>query len=151
MESRTSKDYWLVGIQFVLFILFLIPFNYRFLVPKMVLIPSLIVSIFGFIIAIMAIFNLDKSLTAFPTPKDNAKLITTGLYRFARHPIYSGILLTVFGYALYSQSLSRLFISFALLILFYIKTNYEEAKLSKRYPDYKIYKSKVGRFMPRVW
>lgn len=149
MESRTSKDYWLVGTQFFLFFLFLIPFGFGFTVPQWLEIPSLIIAILGVLMVVIAIFNLDKSLTAFPTPKAGSQLITSGLYSFARHPIYTGVLLTVFGFSFYTASVARLLISLALLILFYIKTNYEEHKLSQKYPDYLQYKSKVGRFFPK--
>jgi protein-S-isoprenylcysteine O-methyltransferase Ste14 len=112
-------------------------------------IPSLILSILGFTVVLVALFNLDKSLTAFPTPKNNSELITSGLYKYVRHPIYTGILLTVFGYSIYSMSISRLTVSLLLSILFYFKTNYEEQKLSDKYTVYQAYKLKVGRFLPR--
>jgi protein-S-isoprenylcysteine O-methyltransferase Ste14 len=149
MTNRSAKDYWLVGTQFFLFFLFLFPTNYHFVVVIFLQISSLILSILGFVIVLVALFNLDKSLTAFPTPKSNSELITTGLYHFVRHPIYTGILLTVFGYSLYSQSVSHLVISFLLLILFYFKTNYEEQKLVLKYTDYKAYRSRTGRFLPK--
>ncbi|MDP1815617.1 MAG: methyltransferase [Leadbetterella sp.] len=112
--------------------------------------PSLILSIFGFIIVLIALFDLDKSLTAFPTPKNNSELITSGLYKYVRHPIYTGILLTVFGYSIYSASIPRLIISLLLLILFYFKTHYEAYKLSQKYPDYSAYKARTGRFIPKL-
>ena len=149
MANRSAKDYWLVGTQFFLFFLFLFPTNYHFEVVAFMKIPSLILSILGFIIVLVALFNLDKALTAFPTPKSNSELITSGLYRYMRHPIYTGILFTVFGYSIYSMSISRLTVSLLLSILFYFKTNYEEQKLSDKYTDYQAYKLKVGRFLPR--
>ena len=148
MANRSAKDYWLVGTQFFLFFLFLFPTNYHLQVATFFQIPSLILSILGFIIVMVALFNLDKSLTAFPTPKSNSELITSGLYKYVRHPIYTGILLTVFGYGFYSESVSRLTISLLLLILFYFKTNYEEQKLSQKYPEYGAYKARTGRFIP---
>lgn len=150
MTNRSNKDYWLVGTQFFLFFLFLFPINYHFKVVAFLQIPSLILSILGFIIVLVALFNLDKSLTAFPTPKNNSELITSGLYNYVRHPIYTGILLTVFGYSFYSASISRLTISVLLLILFYFKTNYEEHKLSQKYPEYGAYKARTGRFIPGI-
>lgn len=148
MTNRLAKDYWLVGIQFFLFLLFLFPTNYHLEIPVFLQIPSLILAIVGFIIVLVALFNLDKALTAFPTPKNNSELITSGLYKYVRHPIYTGILLTFFGYSIYSTSISRLIISVLLMILFYFKTNYEEQKLSQKYPEYGAYKARTGRFIP---
>ena len=89
MTNRSNKDYWLVGTQFFLFLLFLFPTNYHLEIPAFLKIPSLILSIVGFTIVLVALFNLDKSLTAFPTPKSNSELITSGLYNYVRHPIYT--------------------------------------------------------------
>ncbi len=150
MINRSNKDYWLVGIQFLLFLIFLIPFDLRFGVADYLRFPSLLVAIIGFLIVVVTLFNLDKSLTAFPTPKSNSELITSGLYKYVRHPIYTGILLTVFGYAFYSGSFSRVAISVFLLILFYFKTNYEEQKLLQKYPEYLAYKAQTGRFIPSL-
>jgi protein-S-isoprenylcysteine O-methyltransferase Ste14 len=150
MANRSAKDYWLVGTQFFLFFLFLFPTKFLFNVAAFLQIPGLILSILGFIIVLIALFDLDKSLTAFPTPKNNSELITSGLYKYVRHPIYTGILLTVFGYSIYSASIPRLIISLLLLILFYFKTNYEEHKLSEKYPDYYAYKARTGRFIPNL-
>jgi protein-S-isoprenylcysteine O-methyltransferase Ste14 len=150
MANRSAKDYWLVGTQFFLFFLFLFPTKFLFKVAAFLQIPSLILSILGFIIVLIALFDLDKNLTAFPTPKNNSVLITSGLYKYLRHPIYTGILLTVFGYSIYSASIPRLIISLLLLILFYFKTNYEEYKLSQKYPDYSAYKARTGRFIPNL-
>mgnify|MGYP001395839544 CR=1 FL=1 len=148
MTKRSNKDYWLVGTQFILFLIYLIPFDLGFEVADYFRFPSLLFSIIGFLIVLVGLFNLDKALTAFPTPKNNSELITSGLYKYVRHPIYSGILLTAFGYAFYSQSISRLTISVLLLILFYFKTNYEEQKLSQKYPEYGAYKARTARFFP---
>lgn len=150
MINRSNKDYWLVGIQFLLFLIFLITSKFHFFVADYLRFPSLLLSIIGFLIVLVALFNLDKSLTAFPTPKNNSELITSGLYNYVRHPIYTGILLTVFGYSIYSASIPRLIISLLLLILFYFKTQYEEYKLSQKYPDYSAYKARTGRFIPNL-
>jgi protein-S-isoprenylcysteine O-methyltransferase Ste14 len=150
MINRSNKDYWLVGIQFLLFLIFLVPSKFHFFIADYLRFPSLLLSIIGFLIVLVALFNLDKSLTAFPTPKNNSELITSGLYKYVRHPIYTGILLTVFGYSIYSASIPRLIISLLLFILFYFKTNYEEYKLSQKYPGYSAYKARTGRFIPKL-
>ncbi|MCP9768588.1 isoprenylcysteine carboxylmethyltransferase family protein [Lacihabitans sp. LS3-19] len=149
MQNRSPKDYWFVGIQFTLFFAFLFNFPYSIGIHFWVKYLGLGIAILGLAIVIIALFHLDKNLTAFPTPKVQSELITSGLYAFMRHPIYSGILLTVFGFSAFSDSIYRLIISFSLLVLFYFKTNYEEKKLKNKYPEYSNYKAKTGRFLPR--
>ncbi|MCP9757282.1 DUF1295 domain-containing protein [Lacihabitans sp. CCS-44] len=87
MTKRSNKDYLLVGTQFLLFLIYLIPFDLNFEVADYLRFPSLLVAIIGFLIVLVALLNLDKNLTAFPTPKNNSELITSGLYRYVRHPI----------------------------------------------------------------
>lgn len=146
--KKTFLDYALVGIQFCLFALFLLDFLPPFSLPLWIQWISLVLAVIGCSIVVLAILQLRNSLTAFPTPKDGSVLITNGLYKWVRHPIYTGILLSVYGYALYSTSSSRLIISLVLTALFFIKTEYEERQLKKKYPLYTEYAERTGRFFP---
>lgn len=148
--KKTSLDYVLVGIQFLLFGLFFVDFFESFALPNLLKWVAFVSTWVGFFILALAILQLRNSLTAFPTPKDNSSLITSGLYKWVRHPIYTGILLAVFGYSLYSTSYSRLGISFALMFLFFIKTAYEERQLKRKYPTYTEYAEKTGWFFPKL-
>jgi protein-S-isoprenylcysteine O-methyltransferase Ste14 len=67
-----------------------------------------------------------------------------------RHPIYSGIIFLFSGYSVYQNSVYKLLISLLLVILFYLKSNYEEQRLAQKFPDYKQYRSKTGRFFPWI-
>src|SRR5512146_2480166 len=58
-----------------------------------------IVLLAGVLLFIAAIFRLGSNLTAVPYPKERGTLIETGPYRLVRHPIYSGVILSVFGWA----------------------------------------------------
>jgi len=141
------KDYFFVGIQFLLFAIYLFNFELlEFKFPDSLSIPFLIISTIGFLIIAIAILQLNKNLSPFPTPKSNSELIQTGLYKYIRHPIYTGIILMTFGYGFYVNSLFKIFISVALLILFYFKSSYEEKMLQNKFSDYSEYKKTTGRF-----
>jgi protein-S-isoprenylcysteine O-methyltransferase Ste14 len=76
-------------------------------------------------------------------------LVTSGLYRICRNPIYLGLLLVVAGYALMLPTL----LSLVLLPGFYIgirqQTSAEEAWLLRTYGDaYRDYARRVGRLVP---
>jgi protein-S-isoprenylcysteine O-methyltransferase Ste14 len=78
-------------------------------------------------------------------------LVTTGLYRFSRNPIFSALLAIVAGYALLVPT--RL--SIALLIGTYLGVRAqvlaEEAYLLRAYGDaYRAYARQVGRFLPGI-
>ncbi len=141
------KDVLLVTIQFVLLTIFYIPFiPDTFQIPIVLKYTGAIISIFGFLIILIAILQLNKNLTPFPTPKDEGTLINTGLYKYIRHPIYSGIFLAAIGISFYTGSYWQLSISFILLILFYFKSMYEESLLIEKYKDYKDYMKRTRRF-----
>lgn len=148
--TKTSKDYLLVSIQFLLFALYLFDFLPKLEIPVFYTYLGLFFATLGMVISVISLANLDENLTVFPTPKQNSELITKGLYKFSRHPIYSGILLFVFGFAIFWESYYKLLISVLLLILFYLKTLYEEKQLKKKYPNYIHYQKVTGRFFPKI-
>lgn len=146
--KKNCKDYLFVSIQFILFFCFIFDFNWSMKMGFAIQETGLLIAIFGAIIIILAILQLNKNLSPFPTPKNNTTLLQNGLYKYMRHPIYSGIIFLFTGYSLYQNSFYKLGISLLLVILFYFKSNYEEQRLEQKFPDYKLYKNKTGKFFP---
>lgn len=144
------KDYVLVALQMLVFILYIFDLPILKLdFPEVVQITALISSVFGTLVILVAILQLNKNLSPFPTPKSGSRLIETGLYKYVRHPIYTGILMTFSGFAIFSLSGYRLLLSLILYIVFVVKVDYEERKLSERFRDYKNYRKRTGRFFPK--
>jgi len=106
--------------------------------------------VLGAVVIVVAGLSLGRALTALPTPTARGKLRTGGLYRFVRHPIYSGLLALVVGGAITSRSVLRLALAAALLGLLTAKASWEEAMLRQRYPEYEEYSRRTQRFVPRV-
>jgi len=145
-----SKDFIYVISQFILLGLYLLNLNiFEFKITIVIRYISLLILILGIFIFGLALIQLNKNLSPFPTPKNDSNLIESGLYKYIRHPIYTGILLIVFGYGVYSQSEFKLIISLLLLILFYFKSSYEEQQLNKKFEKYIEFKRKTGRFFPK--
>ena len=143
------KDLWFVGIQGILFLCFLWPGPFSFSTPAYISYTLYGLAGIGAMILLIAVLQLNSTLSPFPTPRSSGQLITNGLYAHVRHPIYSGILLLAFGLALATGSFFRLLISLLLLLLFYYKSSYEEKLLEKHYPDYADFKNSRGRFSPK--
>jgi len=149
--SLKTKDYVFVIIQFGLFLIYtldvkLLSINY----PSFVNLLGLIISFIGAIVIIVALLQLNKNLSPFPSPKSNSKLIKNGLYKYIRHPIYTGILFYAFGNALYTNSVFKIVIGTLLCLLFYYKSKYEELKLLDFFKDYDMYRKNTGRFLPPI-
>lgn len=145
-----SKDIVLVSIQLVLFIVYTIPVGWSLEFFLWFKIFGWVMAFFGFIVLALALLQLNKNLSPFPTPKNSAVLIQNGLYAWVRHPIYSGILLLFFGYGIYQDSLFKIVITIILWVLFYFKTQYEELQLQLKFPKYVVYKKNTGRFFPTI-
>ncbi len=134
------KDLFFVGIQICLFACFILDFTILISISNGLKTVSLFIAITGLLIIIVATIQLNKNISPFPTPKNKAILIQNGLYKYSRHPIYTGIILFVFGSSFYLVSVYKLIISVLLLILFYFKSAYEEILLQDKFPNYTIYK-----------
>jgi protein-S-isoprenylcysteine O-methyltransferase Ste14 len=78
-------------------------------------------------------------------------LVTDGIYRHSRNPIFLALLTFVAGYALMLPTI----LSFVLLVGMYVGIRYqvaaEEAYLSETYGEaYRDYAGRVGRFVPGI-
>jgi protein-S-isoprenylcysteine O-methyltransferase Ste14 len=93
--------------------------------------------------SVIAIGNLGKSFSIMPEAR---KLVTSGPYAFARHPLYVAEMLSIGGTAiLYQQPWAGL-LALGVLILLTIRSHFEERVLSEAYPEYAAYRAKVKRF-----
>ena len=105
------------------------------------------------IVIIMARVNLGKQGTGTLVVRENHELITTGLYKYLRHPMYSGTLLGVIGFALVSQSIFVSLITFVLYFwIFNKRLIYEEDLLEKTFGEkYQKYKVSSYRLIPFLY
>lgn len=95
-----------------------------------------------------AFFSLRRVIQIEPEPKSGGHLITSGIYRCFRHPIYTGISLVVVGLFLRKPTLA-LAIGGAVVIAFLLlKTRFEEQLLTQRYPEYSEYRRRTWGVFP---
>lgn len=102
----------------------------------------------GGVAALVGAAGLGAGLTASPLPSAAARLRTTGLYAWVRHPIYSGLLLAGAGVVLLGGRLSRVAVWAVLLLLLWGKSRFEERKLAARFPGYRDYEARTPRLIP---
>jgi protein-S-isoprenylcysteine O-methyltransferase Ste14 len=85
------------------------------------------------------------------TQKEEPELVTSGPYRLVRHPIYSGILLAVFGTSL-ATNLYWLIAFLVMGVYFVYSASVEEQFLMTSFPStYPNYKAKTKMLIPFVF
>jgi protein-S-isoprenylcysteine O-methyltransferase Ste14 len=126
-----------------------------FLEPKASILSSAsilsIVATFIYIIATVILFfaflALRPSLRVSPIPKNGAPLITSGIYKYFRHPMYLAVLLFGAGLTLNNLNVISILIWFMLLVTLIIKANFEDSLLLERHPNADLYqKTVIGMF-----
>jgi protein-S-isoprenylcysteine O-methyltransferase Ste14 len=104
----------------------------------------------GLALAVWARVYLGSNWGMPMTEKEEPELVTSGPYRFIRHPIYSGILLGILGTAL----ATNLYWLIGLLVIgayFYYAASVEERNLSAAFPTaYAAYRSRTKKLIPFV-
>jgi protein-S-isoprenylcysteine O-methyltransferase Ste14 len=112
---------------------------------------GVVLCVLGVIVAIWSRRILAGNWSSEVTFKEGHELIQTGPYRFARHPIYSGILLICLGTVVAQGQLHR-WIGFVLMFAgFWIKLRQEESLMERHFPNaYSSYRNRVKALVPFI-
>jgi methanethiol S-methyltransferase len=79
-------------------------------------------------------------------------LVTTGLNRYVRHPLYFSLVLLMSGYLLHSGTDTHLAVFVVVLAYLIIGSRLEERKLEATYGDaYRAYQQRVRRLVPFIF
>jgi protein-S-isoprenylcysteine O-methyltransferase Ste14 len=78
-------------------------------------------------------------------------LVSTGAFRYVRHPLYLGCILFYLGLAFCTFSLFSLVLWVAIFIFYNYIASYEEKLLEAKFGEsYRIYQEHTGKWMPRM-
>lgn len=95
----------------------------------------------GIFIEIWAVWHLRF---AFATEPAARRLVMTGPYRLARHPIYSGACLSYLGLLMTHPTIPLALALLGWVVCIRLRMRYEEAILTSAFPDYAEYRRRVG-------
>jgi protein-S-isoprenylcysteine O-methyltransferase Ste14 len=126
--------------------------NYR-LIPDVsqVWAAGLVLTAAGIAISLWARLSLGSNWSGTVTLKQDHQLVSTGLYRWIRHPIYTGILLAMFGTAMIRGQLVGWFGTVMVLTAFYFKARREEKFLREEFgPSFDEHVRRTGMFLPKL-
>ncbi len=99
----------------------------------------------GMIFWISSVFLVKKAF-------ESHKLITTGVYRFSRNPLYAAFIVFIIpGISFLTNNLLLLAVSIMMYIAFKMRIGKEEEFLAKEFgEDYEQYKKQVAQLIPFV-
>jgi protein-S-isoprenylcysteine O-methyltransferase Ste14 len=105
--------------------------------------------VIGALLAAAGIRNFVRSGTPVPTNQPTRALVTTGIHRWSRNPIYLGMFLIYVGIGLAAQNAWILILTLPLIpTIRYGVIAREEAYLESRFGDsYRDYKARVRRWL----
>lgn len=85
-----------------------------------------------------------------PEIKENASLISTGAYRYIRHPMYFSVLVMMLGVVASQPTILNLFIYMLLIVTLFLKAKKEEMLWVEHSFEYKNYMQNTKRIIPFV-
>ena len=102
----------------------------------------------GIALAVWARLHLGRNWGMPTTQRAEPELVTSGPYRFVRHPIYTGLLTAMLGTALVDNLLGLIVVA-VLIAYFYYCGIIEERNLTVTFPTaYPEYKSRTKMLIP---
>ncbi len=104
----------------------------------------------GLAFAIVAVCTLKRFYCSTLVIREDHQLVTHGLYRFTRHPIYFGVLVVCLSVPVYAGSWLGLAVMLLLVPIFLNRIRLEEQMLTEEFGDaYRTYREKTSKLIPR--
>lgn len=139
-------SYFLVIVQFscITLLIFLNPSMFTKTLPLVIF--CLGISLFLYIMYDIKTANFN----IIPEIKENAPLITTGVYKYIRHPMYFAVIVTIFSPLSSTLNLTNICIGIVLIFTLFLKAKKEENLWMQESKEYAKYKEKTKMIVPFV-
>jgi protein-S-isoprenylcysteine O-methyltransferase Ste14 len=117
--------------------------------------PSLVglaLIVMGYTLLLLGQITLGRFHSSTLVIKEDHRLITHGIYRLVRHPMYLGVILVAIGLAVTASSVTGFLIMLALVPVFLIRIRMEERLLMQEFGDaYRAYRAATNKLIPFVY
>ncbi len=111
-------------------------------------IAGLAIGAIGAILSFVALWSLKKSFSLMTEVRE---LVTTGLHRRVRHPLYMAEIIHIFGIAILSGTPVGMWLFVIAVAMQVVRAKIEENKFQQTVPEYAEFKSNTGFLWPKLW
>jgi protein-S-isoprenylcysteine O-methyltransferase Ste14 len=130
------------------FLIYAIPFFPRRELSVTAEMVSTLLVLFGSAAAVITLARLGRS---FSMMAEARRLVTSGPYRYVRHPLYLAEEFAIVGISMQFFSLATAFV-LAVQIAFQLRRMHnEEAVLAENFPEYAAYQQRTARLLPGIY
>lgn len=144
--TKKAYSYLLVSLQFIFITILVIEHGLH--VPSIL---ALFISFLGCGFGVYTVkYNPLGNFNIIPEIKENAFLITTGAYRYIRHPMYFSVLVVMLGVVLSNLTLASIFIYMLLVATLFLKAKKEEYLWMECSYEYKRYMQRTKIIIPFI-
>lgn len=114
-------------------------------------VPALIIFMPGLAMGFWALdHNKRGNFNIQPKIKEGCRLVTTGAYRYIRHPMYTSVLTMMFAVLVSTPTLLELFFFTALIVTLVLKAKREENLWCGHDESYLEYQKSTKLFIPYI-
>ncbi|MFQ5530778.1 MAG: methyltransferase family protein [Gemmatimonadota bacterium] len=126
------------------------PQNLNLLSPSNI--AGQVLLVIGLTVAVIALGTLKRSYSSTLVIRQDHRLITHGIYRFTRHPIYFGVLVAILGVPVYASSLYGLLTLSVLVPIVLRRIRVEESLLTEEFgAAYRTYQETTSKLFPFIY
>ena len=111
----------------------------------------LVAMILGYLVAFFGIGLFIKGWREVYRARQEDRLVTTALYKFVRHPQYTGLFIALFGEGIiHWPTIFSISLLPVIMVAYYFLARKEEREMLRKFgDDYRVYQAKVPMFFPR--